>query len=485
MMSYKFPDGFLWGGATAANQLEGATRTDGKGWTTADTAQFIADPKKRMAQMLQPMTTKTVEAALNDTKGLYPKRYGIDFYHRYQEDIALFAEMGFKTFRLSISWARILPNGDEEVPNEAGLQFYENVIDELLKYNIEPLVTLSHYEFPLGLSFEQNGWQSRKTIDAFEHYARILFERFKGKVKYWISFNEMNIVMMTGYLSAGLLEDQLSADESLTQAQFTAMHHQLVAAAKATKALHEIDPAAQMGCMIARMENYADTPAPNDVLASVKSDQENFLMMDVLAKGSYPNYAWRLFAEKGAKIDQTKEDQQVLAENMTDFVSLSYYMSGIVGGDETAETSGNLLASKANPFLEKSEWDWQIDPVGLRITLNKMYDRYQKPIFIVENGLGAKDELTNELKVHDGYRINYLREHIEQIGESLQDGVDVMGYTPWGCIDLISASGNEMSKRYGFIYVDQDDVGKGTLNRYRKDSFDWYKKVIASNGQDL
>lgn len=480
-----FPENFLWGGATSANQLEGATRTDNKGWTTADTAKYEADPKLRMQQMLAPMTTEIAKQALEDKSSLYPKRYGIDFYHHYKEDIKLFAEMGFKTFRLSISWARILPNGDDVTPNEAGLQFYENVIDELLKYDIEPLVTLSHYEFPLALSFKQNGWESRKTIDAFEHYATILFERFKGKVKYWISFNEMNIIMMTGYLSGGILADKIDT-LTTTQANYLAMHHQLVAAAKVTKKLHEIDPQAQMGSMIVRLENYPNSPKPADVMASIQSDQENFLMMDVLARGAYPKYAQRLFADKGVSIDLTESDRQLFKENTCDFVAFSYYMSGIAGGeDDDAKTSGNLVMSKENPYLEKSEWGWQIDSVGLRITLNKISDRYQKPIFIVENGLGARDELTQNNEVHDSYRISYLKKHVEQIAEALKDGVDIMGYTPWGCIDLISASGNQMSKRYGFIYVDQDDQGKGTLKRYKKDSFEWYQHVIETNGKEL
>ncbi|MDN6166802.1 MAG: glycoside hydrolase family 1 protein [Tetragenococcus koreensis] len=482
---YKFPENFLWGSATAANQFEGATRQDGKGWTTADTAKYEEDPKLRMQHMMQAMTTNSVKEALNDENGIYPKRYGIDFYHHYKEDIKLFAEMGFKVFRFSISWARILPNGDDEMPNEAGLQFYENVIDELLKYDIEPLVTISHYEFPLALSFKQNGWESRKTIDAFEHYATILFERFKGKVKYWISFNEMNIITMTSYLSGGVLADKITTESAL-QANYTAMHNQLVASAKATKKLREIDPKAQMGSMIARMENYPESPKPGDVLASVQSDQDNFMMMDVLARGAYPDYAPRFFKEKGVTLNITEEDKKLLQENTCDFVSFSYYMSGIAGEDNgEEETSGNLISSKENPYLEKSEWGWQIDPIGLRVTLNKISDRYQKPIFIVENGLGAKDTLTEDYKVHDSYRINYLRAHIEQIGEAIEDGVNVLGYTPWGCIDLISASGNEMSKRYGFIYVDQNDYGEGTLNRYRKDSFDWYKEVIATNGEKL
>lgn len=481
-----FPQNFLWGGATAANQLEGAAKEDGKGWTTADTALFIEDSSKRMQQMLAPMTSKKIDAALADTEGYYPKRFGIDFYHRYKEDIALFAEMGFKTFRFSISWARILPNGDDMEPNEAGLQFYENVIDELLKYGIEPLVTISHYEFPLALSKNQNGWASRKTIDAFVHYSQILFEHFKGKVKYWITFNEMNVIGMTGYLSGGLLADKMTHPDNPQADYYQAGHHQLVASAKVTQLLHEIDPEANIGCMIVRMENYPNTPKPEDVLASLKSDQENLFFSDVLTRGYYPSYMTRYLREKNIQLTIPEEDLEILKKNTVDFVSFSYYMSGISTAKAEGDmTDGNLLGSLKNPYLEQSEWGWQIDPVGLRISLNKLYDRYQKPIFIVENGLGANDMLTENKQVHDDYRINYLRDHIEQIGEAIEDGVDVIGYTPWGCIDLVSASGNEMSKRYGFIYVDRDDAGNGTMNRYKKDSFYWYQEVIATNGGKL
>ncbi|MGG5372189.1 glycoside hydrolase family 1 protein [Enterococcus sp. AZ196] len=485
MNNKKFPEDFLWGGATAANQIEGATREAGKGWTTSDTSKFIEEPEKRMQQMLAPMTIQRVQEALEDAEGLYPKRNGIDFYHRYKEDIALLAEMGFKTFRFSISWARIFPSGDDEAPNKAGLQFYENVIDELRKYHIEPLITMSHYDFPLALSFKQNGWASRKTIDAFEKYAEVLFTRFKGKVKYWITFNEMNVIGMTGYLSGGILADKLAENQSNTQVNFQAAHHQMVAAAKATALLHKIDPEAKMGCMIVRFENYPETTNPTTILTALKSDQENFLFSDVLMKGRYPSFSKRLFDERGISLSITPEDEQLLADNTADFFSFSYYMSGIVAENEGDETAGNILASKANPYLKKSEWGWQIDPVGLRISLNKIYDRYQKPIFIVENGLGAKDTLTVDNKVNDDYRIDYLRAHIEQIAEALADGVDIIGYTPWGCIDLVSASGNEMSKRYGFIYVDLDDNGDGSLERYKKASFDWYQKVISSNGEVL
>ncbi len=478
-----FPEGFLWGGATAANQFEGAFLEDGKGWSTADTAKYtrLDDPTK--FSLLEPMTTAEVEFAKADQEGIYPKRYGIDFYHRYQEDIALFAEMVFKTFRLSISWPRIFPNGDELEPNEAGLKFYDDVFDECLKYGIEPLVTLSHYEFPLGLAFKYNGWESRETIAHFERYARVVFNRYKDKVKYWLTFNEINIIGMTGYLSGGILADKT---ENLLQAQYQAAHHQFLGSALAVKACHEIIPDAKIGNMLARMEAYPETSNPDDVMESIYADHTNLFFSDVQIRGYYPAYMNKFFNDHQIMIKKEAGDDQLLREGTVDFMSFSYYMSSIASSDKSGdETAGNLLGSKKNPYLKSSDWGWQIDPVGLRVTLHKLYDRYQVPLFIVENGLGAKDVVEADGSIHDDYRIDYMRDHIEEMSLAIEEGVDLMGYTPWGCIDLISASTSEMSKRYGFIYVDQDDEGNGTLTRSKKDSFDWYKKVIATNGSDL
>lgn len=478
-----FPEGFLWGGATAANQFEGAFLEDGKGWSTADTARYtkLEDPTK--FSLLQPMTTADVAFAQADQDGIYPKRYGIDFYHRYQEDIALFAEMGFKTFRLSISWPRIFPNGDELEPNEAGLQFYDKVFDECLKYGIEPLVTLSHYEFPLGLALKHNGWESRETIAHFERYARVVFNRYKDKVKYWLTFNEINIIGMTGYLSGGILADKT---DHLLQAQYQAAHHQFLGSALAVKACHEIIPDAKIGNMLARMEAYPETSNPNDVMESIYADHTNLFYSDVQIRGYYPAYMDKFFKKHQIVIQKEAGDDQLLREGTVDFMSFSYYMSSIASSDtEGEETAGNLLGSKKNPYLKSSDWGWQIDPVGLRVTLHKLYDRYQVPLFIVENGLGAKDVVEEDGSIHDDYRIDYMRDHIQEMALAIEEGVDLMGYTPWGCIDLISASTSEMSKRYGFIYVDQDDEGNGTLARSKKDSFEWYKKVIATNGADI
>ncbi|HEM4989356.1 TPA: 6-phospho-beta-glucosidase [Streptococcus suis] len=484
-MTKQFPKGFLWGGATAANQYEGGWNLGGRGPATSDT--YIAvDPDKRkdMSHFGKPVSRADVEFALADQEGLYPKRWGSDFYHRYKEDIALFAEMGFKTFRLSIAWSRIFPKGDELEPNEEGLAFYDAVFDELNKYGIEPLVTLSHYEFPLHLALEYGGWKNRKVIEFFVRYAETVFKRYQGKVKYWLTFNEINILGMVGYLSGGLLFEDGKND---LEAMYQAVHHQFIASSLATKAAHEIDPENKVGCMLARMENYAATCNPDDVLAALKKDQENLFYTDVQVRGAYPSYMKRFFKENNIQVVFEPGDEAILKQYPVDFMSFSYYMTSITRAlpDKDKATAGNLMLGEANPYLEASDWGWQIDPVGLRITLNKLYDRYQVPLFIVENGLGALDKVEEDGSIEDSYRIAYLEKHIQQMYEAIEDGVELMGYTPWGCIDLVSASTSEMSKRYGFIYVDADDQGNGSFDRSRKASFYWYKDVIASNGANI
>lgn len=484
-MTKQFPKGFLWGGATAANQYEGGWNLGGRGPATSDT--YIAvDPDKRkdMSHFGKPVSRADVEFALADQEGLYPKRWGSDFYHRYKEDIALFAEMGFKTFRLSIAWSRIFPKGDELEPNEEGLAFYDAVFNELNKYGIEPLVTLSHYEFPLHLALAYGGWKNRKVIEFFVRYAETVFKRYQGKVKYWLTFNEINILGMVGYLSGGLLFEDGKND---LEAMYQAVHHQFIASSLATKVAHEIDPENKVGCMLARMENYAATCNPDDVLAALKKDQENLFYTDVQVRGAYPSYMKRFFKENNIQVVFEPGDEAILKQYPVDFMSFSYYMTSITRAlpDKDKATAGNLILGEANPYLEASDWGWQIDPVGLRITLNKLYDRYQVPLFIVENGLGALDKVEADGSIEDSYRIAYLEKHIQQMYEAIEDGVELMGYTPWGCIDLVSASTSEMSKRYGFIYVDADDQGKGSFDRSRKASFYWYKDVIASNGANV
>ncbi len=464
-----FPPGFLWGGATAANQLEGAYDQGGKGLSIQDVM-----PKGIMAPRTPAPTPDNL------------KLEGIDFYHRYAEDIALFAEMGFGVFRFSIAWSRIFPHGDETEPNEEGLAFYDRVLDELEKHGIEPLVTISHYETPLHLAETYDGWVSRDLIGFYERYVRVLFDRYGHRVKYWLTFNEINSVLHAPLLSGGINtpKEQLSEQDL-----FQAAHHELVASALATKIAHEVNPELKVGCMVISMPIYPLTPDPQDVLAVMHADHANLMFSDVHARGYYPGYALRYFREHGIELHITPEDRETLRHTV-DFVSFSYYMSICETADpaKKAKGEGNIMGGVPNPTLPASEWGWQIDPVGLRIVLNQFWDRWQKPLFIVENGLGAKDQLVevDGMKtVIDDYRIAYLNDHLVQVGEALADGVDLLGYTTWGPIDLVSASTAQLSKRYGFIYVDRNDDGTGTLARYKKKSFDWYAEVIRTNGASL
>lgn len=479
----KFPEGFLWGGATAANQVEGAYDLDGKGLSTADMVRYIPKAERTKDHALD-VKREEIEAILSGKEeGRFPKRDGIDFYHHYKEDIALFAEMGFKVFRLSINWARIFPNGDDAEPNEAGLRFYDDVFDECLKYGIEPLVTLSHYETPLQLTLKYNGWADRRVIGFFMNYAETVFKRYRSKVKYWLTFNEINVITLSPYTGGGVLVENA---ENKLQLCYQAAHHQLVASSLATKLAHEIIPGSQVGCMLARMATYPATNNPDDILKAQKLNQMNLFFTDVHAKGEYPFFMKRYFEEKDIHIQKEVGDDEILKAHTVDFISFSYYMSLSTSSSPEAQTSsGNLMGGVKNPYLETSDWGWQIDPKGLRYTLNDFYTRYELPLFIVENGLGAYDEVEADGSIHDEYRIDYLRKHIEQMQEAIADGVELLGYTSWGPIDLVSVSTSEMSKRYGFIYVDQDDDGNGTLARSRKDSFFWYKQVIESNGETL
>ena len=465
----RFPTGFLWGGATAANQIEGAFKEGGKGLSIQDVA-----PKG----IKGPRTPAPTRDNL--------KLVGIDFYHRYAQDIALFSEMGFKVFRLSIAWSRIFPNGDDATPNEEGLAFYDRVLDACAQHGIEPLVTISHYETPLNLAERYNGWVSREMIGFYERYVRVLFERYGAKVKYWLTFNEINSVLHVPFLSGAINtpKDQLSKSDL-----YQAVHHELVASALATRIAHEMIPGAKVGCMLLAMPTYPLTPSPADVMAAMQTEHQNLMFGDVHARGAYPGYAVRWFRENGIALDITDEDRAILA-NTVDFVSFSYYMSVCETADPALKIKGegNVLGGVPNPTLKASEWGWQIDPVGLRIVCNQFWERWGKPLFVVENGLGAKDQLVEVDGVRtvlDDYRIAYLNDHLVKLGEAIADGVEVLGYTAWGCIDLVSFTTAEMSKRYGFIYVDRNDDGTGTLARYKKKSFDWYAEVIGTNGASL
>ncbi|WP_455865111.1 6-phospho-beta-glucosidase [Pantoea agglomerans] len=475
MSATQFPDGFLWGGALAANQAEGASFEGGKGLTTVD---VIPHGAHRLA--VKVGLEKRV--ALREDE-FYPSHQAIDFYHRYKDDIALMAEMGFTVFRTSIAWSRIYPNGDEQVPNEAGIAFYRDLFNECKKHNIEPLVTLCHFDVPMHLVTEYGSWRNRKMVAFFARYARTCFEAFDGLVKYWLTFNEINILLASPFSGAGLVFEE---GEDPAQVKYQAAHHELVASALATKIAHEVNADNQVGCMLAGGNFYPRTCKPEDVWAALEKDRENLFFIDVQARGAYPSYTRRLFAEKGINVKMEEGDGEIL-KNTVDFVSFSYYASRCASADmnENNSSAANVVKSLKNPHIQVSDWGWGIDPLGLRITMNMMYDRYQKPLFLVENGLGAKDEITPEGEIVDDYRISYLREHIKAMGEAIADGIPVIGYTSWGCIDLVSASTGEMSKRYGFVYVDRDDQGQGTLARTRKKSFYWYQKVIASNGADL
>ena len=484
----EFPKNFLWGGATAANQLEGGSNEGGKGLSVADVYTFDSSSSKdTWLDQWMMMTHKQVNEAMNPkSEKFYPKRQGNDFYHHFKEDIKLFGEMGFKVYRMSIAWTRIYPNGDELKPNEEGLKFYDEVFDECLKYGIEPMVSLSHYEMPLHLSVEYGGWNNRKLIEFYVRFAKTCFERYKNKVKYWLTFNEINCIKHHVFVSAGIVEEN---HPNLEQVRWQSAHHQFVASALATKYCHKIIPDSKVGCMVSYQLLVPYSCHPDDIQKTTEEQRMSLLFTDVQARGYYPGYAARLFESKGVQLDVRQGDEEILREYPVDFISFSYYMSSAVCGHEekTLTTAvGNLLGNTVNnPYLEASDWGWQIDPKGLRSALNQLYDRYQKPLFIAENGLGAVDEIDENGQINDDYRIDYLRKHILQMKEAIKDGVELFGYTSWGCIDMISASTSQMSKRYGYIYVDLDDDGNGTGKRIKKKSFEWYKKVIASNGEDL
>lgn len=491
----QFPKNFLWGGATAANQLEGAYNEGGKGLSTADMVKFVPRELSRG----QNTETVTFEEAIAIMEGkhdqeYYPKRWGVDFYHNYKEDIALMAEMGFKCFRMSISWPRIYPQGDDLLPNEEGLKFYDNVFDECLKYGIEPLVTLSHYETPLHLAIKYNGWENRKLITFFKNYAVTVFERYKNKVKYWIPFNEINMSLHLPYTGGGIFIEKSS---NPLQTTFQALHHQFVASALVTKLGREINANFVFGSMLGLSLYYPKDNKPENILTAQTANRINYFFLDVLSKGEYPSYAYAYLKKNHVNIIMEDNDLDLLKRNTVDFNSFSYYYSLCTSTTPQAEQSLIAFVPEAeiqdefhpkkvrNENLKVTDWGFQIDPVGLRIAINEIWDRYQKPIIISENGLGTYDTLTSDKKVHDNYRINYLKEHIQQMKICIEEGVQVIGYTSWGCIDIVSAGTSERSKRYGYIYVDCDDYGQGTNNRYKKDSFYWYKRVIESNGEDL
>ena len=490
MAGFTFPEGFLWGGATAANQFEGGFDADGKGLSvpdiimggTVDTPRFITPAGLR-------------EGAY------YPSHQAIDFYHHYEEDIDLFAEMGFKCFRMSVQWSRFFPNGDDTEPLQAGIDFYRRVFERCKSYGIEPLVTISHYEFPLALSHKYGGWDNPDIIDLWLRFCNLLFTEYKGLVKYWLTFNEINCGLTGCFgavMSLGILPENdcpLSMDDTSWDdpaRRFEGIHNQLVASAKAVQLAHEIDSENKVGCMLAGAVAYPRTCRPEDVqMAHDLLDLMDFYCGDVHCRGAYPCWAEEIWAKEGADVERMHElaqrDADVLAAGTVDFFSFSYYMTVTAGvPDESyGHSGGNLMTGLGNPYLKASDWGWAIDPAGLCWFLELLYDRYQMPLMVVECGLGTVDERAEDGKFHDSNHIDYLRGHIQAMARAIQHGVEVMGFTPWGCIDLVSASTGEMKKRYGFIYVDKDNDGNGDLHRERKDSFYWYKAVCESNGAEL
>lgn len=483
----RFPETFLWGGALAANQCEGAWNEDGKGLSVADCYLYKPHVDTKDYKSLHAITSADIAAAEACLEvGPYPKRRGIDFYHRYRDDLDLFAEMGFKVLRVSIQWSRIFPRGDEAQPNEKGLAFYESLFTEMKARGIEPLVTLHHYEMPLYLANHYDGWYRREVVDLFTHFCATVFKRYQGLVKYWLTFNEIDSAFRHPFSTMGLCPDRYPA-EKMEEIVWQGLHHQLVASALATKLLHEIIPGAQMGCMVTRLLTYPENCRPDNCLKAALENRDNLTISDVQVFGAYPASAWSRWKKRGITVEMRPEDAAILKTHPVDFVSFSYYMSMVSSVDEAVreKVGGNVISSVKNPYLAISDWGWQVDPTGLTISLIELYDRYRKPLFIVENGLGAKDTVLPDGSIVDDYRIAYFDSHIRAIAAAIDEGVDVMGYTPWGCIDIVSLSTSQMSKRYGFIHVDCDDDGNGTMKRTPKKSFGWYKDVIASNGAAL
>lgn len=474
----KLPNDFLWGGALAAHQIEGAWNEDGKGVSIADVLTSGANGVDRKI-------TDGVKDGF-----YYPNHEASDFYHRYKEDIKLFHEMGFKCLRTSVAWSRIFPNGDDEEPNEQGLEFYDELFDELLKYGIEPVITLSHFEMPYNLVKKYGGWKNRKLIDFFVKYALTVMERYKNKVKYWMTFNEINNQKnynypLFGYTCSGVI---FKNEKNPEECMYQTVHNELVASALTVIKGHEINPDFKIGCMIAFVPLYPYSCNPDDIMYALETMHDRYLFADVMARGEYPSYARKEWERKGYKIKIETNDNEILRKGTADYIGISYYMSNTVQAGKTGEGKGvnGFAGSVDNPYIRKSDWGWQIDPTGLRYSLNSLYERYGKPLFIVENGFGAADKISHDGKIYDDYRIEYLRSHIEEMKKAvLYDGVEFIGYTPWGCIDCVSFTTGEMSKRYGFIYVDRDNEGHGTFERKKKKSFDWYKKVIASGGEIL
>ncbi len=479
MTKKSFPKNFLWGGAVAACQIEGAFDKDGRGLSTSDIHAFDPELNRSNIKKEGGGTLAEIKFAATDCTNYYPKRFGIDFYHTYKKDLALLKELGLKAFRTSISWSRIFPNGDEMRPNEAGLKFYDDLIAEIISCGMEPIITMSHYDMPLHLVTEYGGFANRKVIDFFVRYAKVLLSRYKGKVKYWIICNQINLVPTVQFGSLGIYDDQ---SDNMEQLMYQAVHHQFVAGAKVIELGREIDPDAKLGTMVTDATFYPASCKPEDIVLTMKKNRMQYYFTDVQLRGTYPEFALRYFKDQGFSIEMHPADLPLLKENTMDFLAISYYYSRIV------DASKNTMApfdGEQNPYLKPTAWEWRADPLGFYNCLSQYWDRYQVPLMIAENGLGAIDTIEQDGTIRDHYRIEYLKQHIVQLKECIKDGVDILAYLSWGPIDLVSSSTAEMSKRYGYIYVDLDDYGKGTRERIKKSSFYWYQKVIESNGEEL
>jgi 6-phospho-beta-glucosidase len=486
---FEFPENFLWGGAIASAQADGAFDADGKGLTTQDCRYFDPswdfDTIYKQNAYVSDMTNKGFEKAQMDlSTDYYPLRRGIDFYHEYPNDVKLFEELGMKIFRTSLCWARIFPNGDDPEPNLEGLNFYRKLFAMLKKSGIKIFVTIQHYDIPVNLVNKYGGWKNTIVGELFVRYVELLFQEFGEIVDYWLPFNEINAGRFAHWDGLSIISEN---ESNLDQTIFESLHNQFIANAKIVKLSRKMLGKNNIGAMIAAFTYYPATCNPNDIVQAIRDERyANYFYFDVMARGAYPRYMEEYFDKTGVELRISQADKELLKDNTVDFLAFSYYASMLASADESWEvTSGNMAgAVYANPYLKKSDFGWTIDPQGLRIQLNKLYDRYQLPLFIAENGLGAFDKLENG-KVHDPYRIEYLREHVKAIGNALEDGVEVFGYTMWGIIDIVSCGPLTMDKRYGVVYVDRDNKGHGSNRRFKKDSFDWYKRCIESNGQHL
>ena len=487
-MNKTFKEGFLWGGATAANQIEGGFDLGGRGRANTDYLRFI-EPKDRKADeaTFSQNYASIKDAIAHENEYIFPKRFGNDFYHRYKEDIALMAEMGFNVYRMSISWSRIYPTGFEDEPNEEGLKFYDDVFDECHKYGIEPLVTMLHYDYPLDICEKLNGFESRETIELFEKYVRTIVTRYHKKVKYWLTFNEINMTLQSISTCSGAMPDHSLNNLTEVQLKFDAIHNMLLASAKAVAIAKEIDPSLKLGNMVWKQLYYPKTVKPEDTLQQRFDMHLNYYFFDIQCKGKVPYYLDRYFEQMNIERKYSQDDLKVLEKGKVDFISFSWYMSNIseYQGEPMKPTGLLPDMDRNNPYLKATAWGWIVDPVGLRICLNQLYERYELPIFIAEFGIGLYEKPDENMHIDDRERIEFVRKNLLQVKEAIKDGADVFGATYWGWIDLVSSSTSEMTKRYGFVYVDADDHGNGTYNRYKKDSFYWYKKVIESNGVDL